>query len=68
MDMEAIHYSVTSVTTYQAATCTNLENKNINIQDIENIKFQILLLLFWKRINSTEKGRGKNQVVGSVCL
>jgi len=59
---------VTLVTTYQTATCTDLENRNIIIQDLENLKFQILLWLFWKRVNSSETGRGKNRVAGSGCL
>jgi len=62
MYMEAIHYSVTLViTTYQAATCANLENHNINVQDLENLKFQILHWLFWKRVSSSEAERGKNR-------
>jgi hypothetical protein len=69
MGMEAIYYYVTLViTTYQAATCTDLENHNINIRDLENLKFQILHWLFWKRVSSSESGRGKNRAVESVCL
>jgi hypothetical protein len=63
MDMEAVRYSETLITTYQTATCSNLENHNIDFHDLETLKFQILLWLFGKRVNSSEAGRVKNRAV-----